>query len=491
MPIQPLMLPIQTYEHRSKPASTSKIVNCYAEQLPGDAKSPVALSRAPGIKSWITVGDGPIRGMLRAYGTGYQRTDSGDVNQYAHLWVISGSELYWVHRDGISFSAVTQNGFPDLGTPGQISMSQDANQIAVVNQPDAYHHTTTPGSTATGQATSATFLAYGGAKLVEFLDNWILYVAPDSATMFGADIGTVVGVNDPLNFITAESSPDNIVSMIADHGQLILFGEETSEIWQNTGVAGFPFQKTINGVFNQGCAAINSPAKQDQTVFWLADDLTVRRLEGLTPVRVSTHGIEQILAGLADPSECIGQAYSLNGHLMYSMGFNERTLVFDVTTQTWHERQTYGQSEWNPRYFANVYDKTVVGDYSSNKIGYFDFDTYDEWSSTQLMSWTYQPVYASGTRAFHDKLEIIMETGIGLATGQGSDPQIMLEYSDDGGVSYTSLPSKDIGPVGRTDVRVIWSALGSARQRVYRASVSDPVKITITDTILSVRGGRL
>ena len=84
-----------------------------------------------------------------------------------------------------------------------------------------------------------------------------------------------------------------------------------------------------------------------------------------------------------------------------------------------------------------------------------------------------------------------METGVGLTTGQGSDPKIMLEKSDDGGKTWKSLPDRSLGPLGERLTRAVWHNLGSSRQRVYRAAVSDPISIVVTDTLLEVKGGRI
>jgi hypothetical protein len=84
-----------------------------------------------------------------------------------------------------------------------------------------------------------------------------------------------------------------------------------------------------------------------------------------------------------------------------------------------------------------------------------------------------------------------METGVGLVTGQGSDPELMMEFSDDGGLTWESLPNKKIGMMGEYLHRPFWNALGSARQRVYRGAISDPIRVTISDTTLEARGGRV
>ena len=76
-------LPIEDYD--LTPSSTAKLINCFIEQLPEDAKAPTLLSRAPGIPIWQTVGTGPIYGVLDALD---------------YLFVVSGTKLYRVDQFG-------------------------------------------------------------------------------------------------------------------------------------------------------------------------------------------------------------------------------------------------------------------------------------------------------------------------------------------------------------------------------------------------------
>ena len=82
-----LSLPVHSYRLRSLPASPARLLNCYAEALPPDAKTPVLLTRAPGITEWTEVGDGPIYGMHYAHG---------------FLYVVSGTNLYRVSENKVS-----------------------------------------------------------------------------------------------------------------------------------------------------------------------------------------------------------------------------------------------------------------------------------------------------------------------------------------------------------------------------------------------------
>lgn len=458
-------LPFHSYALRWPAASAARLLNCFPEKLPEGANRPYALVRTPGIGAWTTVGNGPISAMHYALG---------------YLWVVSGSKLYRVASD----KTVTELG--TVGLPTRIDIDNNATTVVVVNEPNAYYYDT---STSTfGQITDADFTSRGATD-VEFLDNYLLFVEPDSGRFFGSDVGSATSF-DSLNFATAEGSPDDLVGIKVDHRQVILLGENTTEIWENRGSSGFPFARAANGFIEQGCFNGRTAAKLDNTVFWLAQDYTVRALRGNTPERVSQAGIEQALGEVSIASG-LAWTYTQEGHLFYVLQFPERTFVFDATTNEWHERQTYGYDYWLPWSHAQAFGLELVGDIESNKIGYLSPTVYADWGTTQRMSWTYQPVYADANRAFHDRLEIVMETGVGLISGQGSDPEIMMEVSDDGGTTFSSLPNRSIGRMGEYRHRVFWQNIGSAYQRVYRGAISDPVKGVIKDTQLQARGGHL
>lgn len=336
-----------------------------------------------------------------------------------------------------------------------------------------------------------------GAGNVIFLENFLLFREPNSDRMFGAELGSATDY-DALDYVNADSNPDYLVGLIADHRNAVAFGKKTTELYTNTGVSGFPFERIINGTMQVGLAAENLYERAFDVVYFIADDLTVRRLDGNQPVRVSTHFIEQKLD--KDFTLSSGRAFSYwqEGHFFVGFSFAEGTILYDAVTQEWHERESYSRSYWRFGSMARFADKMLAGDLDSNEIVELDLDSYDEAvsdpdmsSNVHVMEWTYQPIYAEGIRAFHDRLEVRFEAGVGLTTGQGSDPKIMMEYSDDGGRTWRALPTRTLGKKGEYKDRAVWHNLGSSRQRVYRGSVSDPVKVYIGDTIVEVRGGRL
>lgn len=460
-----LALPIHSYRLRSTPSSTARLVNCYAEQLPPDAKTPVLLKRAPGIPDWTTVGTGPIAGLFFALG---------------YVFAISGSKLYKID------SSKTATLLGDIGAPGNIDIDANTSAIVVVNEPNAYYYD----GTTFGQITDPDFTVLG-ANSVEFLDNFLLFTVPDSDVFFGSDLGSATSF-DALNFASAEGAPDNLVGNKVDHRQAVLLGEKTAEIWENIGQAGFPFARAANGFIEIGCFNGALAIKLDQSICWPANDYTMRRLQGTTAVRISTHAIEQFLTTVTFGS-AKAYSYTQDGHLFGVWTFPEGTIVYDATTQEWAERASYGYDYWRAGVHTQAFGLELVGDTTSNKIGYLSATDYDEWGDIQRMEWTYQAVVPeSKNRVFHDRLDVVCDVGVGLTSGQGSDPQIMLDYSDDGGITWLSMPNRSLGPIGQYNVQVSWERLGSSlKPRVYRMAVSDPVNVTLRDTQWTGRGGMI
>jgi hypothetical protein len=433
--------------------------------LPQNAKAPYMLVRTHGIAAWLEVGAGPIKALHTALG---------------YLWVVSGYELYRVD------SNLTATFIGTVGASSRVDIDHNVFTIVVVSEPNGFYYDTA--SSTFGPITDTDFTSRGAGD-VEFIDNFMLFREPSTGRFFASDVGSATAY-DGLNFATAEGAPDNLVGLKVDHREALLFGDSSIEIWELVGGAGFPFARSANGFIEIGCANGGTIAKLDNTVFWLAPDNTVRRLDGVTPIRVSQDGIEQALASMTLSS---GQAFScsLEGQLYYVLSFLEGTFVYNVTTKQWHEQKTYGFNYWLAGSYAQFSGLDLVGDVSSNRIGRLSTAAYQDWDLIQRMEWTYQPVYADSNTVFHDRLDVICEAGVGTTLGQGVDPQMMMDVSDDGGETWEALPSTSMGAIGNFRRTVSWGQLGSAEDRVYRGAVSDPVRVNIIDTQLTARGARV
>ena len=463
------------YVARSVNAADNRMINLFPEIIPEGGKEPAFLNRAPGLKLKVSVGLGPIRGM----------------------WVL-GDNLYVVSRDKLykvdSSYAVTTLGTVS-GTSGPVSMADNGIQLFVAcNGPSYIYNSQT---NVFAQITDGDF---PGAVTVSYLDGYFVFSEPNSQKIWVTALldGTSV---DPLDFASAEGSPDGVVGIIADHREIWVFGTNSVEVWYDSGNADFPLSR-IQGAFNElGCAAPYSIAKMDNGLFWLGKDARgqgiVYRANGYTGQRISTHAVEWQIQQYANMSDAIGYTYQQDGHSFYVLIFPQadRTWVYDVATQAWHERAGFANGDFT-RHRSNCQaffqGDVLVGDYQNANVYSFDLDDFSDNGSIQkwLRSWRALPTGQNNLkRTAQHSLQLDLETGVGLNLGQGSDPQVMLRWSDDGGHTWSSEHWVSIGKIGEFYRRAIWRRLGMTmklRDRVYEVSGTDPVKIAVVGAELLV-----
>jgi len=464
-----------SYVARSVNAADARMVNLFPEIVPEAGKEPAFLNRAPGLKLEFTVGTGPVRGLWVLAG---------------NLYVVSGSQLYKVTSNYV----VTLIGTVS-GNSGPVSMSDNGTQLFIAcNGPSFIYNSLT---NVFQQITDPDF---PGAVTVGYLDGYFVFNEPNSQKIWVTALleGTLV---DPLDFASAEGSPDGVVGIIVDHGQLWVYGTNSIEVWYNSGNADFPFSR-IQGAFNElCCAAAYSIAKMDNGLFWLGKDARgqgmVYRANGYSGQRISTHAVEWHIQQYGNLSDAIGYTYQQDGHSFYVLIFPsaDTTWVYDVATQAWHERAGFANGDFT-RHRSNCQaffgSNVLVGDYQNGNVYSFDLDDFSDNGSIQkwLRSWRALPTGQNNLkRTAHHSLQLDCETGVGLNLGQGSDPEVMLRWSDDGGHTWSNEHWVSIGKIGEYYRRAIWRRLGMTlklRDRVYEVSGTDPVKIAIMGAELMV-----
>lgn len=452
---QPISFGSQSYQSPSLPWSAQRLVNWYAESAPpsGDTLSPLILLPRPGTEELQA-----ISGECRALYV---------VNDI--LYGVFGNAVYSIDTD------YTATLLGNVGISGPVYITDNGDQLNIVTDPSSYIYNFSSG--VFSQVTDIDFL---GASSVTHLDGYFVYSrSGNSGEFFFSD--SLDGTSfDALNFATAEMDSDVLLRVFADHGELWLFGSKTTEIWIPAGTTDFPFTRSTNAGPEKGISAPDSVAKVDNTICWIGHDRVVYRSNGYTPVVISTRPIEKILTTSTNLSEVTGRAYTQNGHAFYILtsAYNGWTLVYDAATGLWHERATYPHQWWrygHPVYFNN---EVIVGGVDGNLYA-LNTTTYTEDTGTIRFEVTSPPVSSNGQRITVTKLEVLMETGVGLTAGQGSDPQAMLQFSKDGGRTWSSEQWRTMGAIGEYNTRVVWRNLGQGYNFVFRLAVSDPVKPVI------------
>ena len=447
MPTIPL--PIHSY---NQPARVpARLVNCYAQQTVG--KGPVELIGAPGIVPFSAPGGGPGRGLFVMRGV---------------LYAVSGNRLYKIESTGAETS---------LGIlPGSTKLTFAGNGVEIVFS-NKYIFSG-------GTVQEITDPDLPPVSTIDYVDGYVVYAETGSGR-WGCSELYDGATYDGLDFALAEAHPDDLIALKVDHRQVMLFGQETTEIWYNSGGAGFPFERLAGAAIEYGLLARHGIAKQDNSVFWLASDRTIRRLTGQTPVRVSQHGVEEKLSSYSRVDDCEAFPINWNGHLWVVFRFPEAgaTWVYDVTTNEWHERSTYGSSTWNITDCVSCYGRVFVQNATTGALGYLSDSVHTEFGGTLRREWTYPQVYAVNQPLIHAQLDLVGRVG---TAPLGEVAHVNLEISDDGGNTWAGLPVRELGRTGEYSNVVRWNRLGQARDRVYRMSVDDAaVPVVVTDTVLT------
>lgn len=466
------------YVARSVNAADNRMVNLFPELIPEGGKESGFLNRAPGLKLEQSVGLGPIRALWA------HQTNGSD------FYVVSGTEVFKL--TGLTATPVKLG---NVSGTGPVSIADNGTQIFFAcNGPSYIYNETT---NVFAQITDPDF---PGAVTVGYLDGYFVFNEPDSQRVWVTSLLDGLSV-DPLDFASAEGSPDGLVSLIVDHREAWLFGSDSVEVWYDAGNADFPLAR-IQGAFNEiGCVAAYSVAKLDNGLFWLGTDARgqgiVYRANGYTGVRVSTHAIEYAIAQYGNISDALAYTYQQEGHSFYVLIFPtaNATWVYDVSTQMWHERAGFVNGAFTRHRSncqCNFEGNTIVGDFENGNIYTFDLDVYADNSQPQkwLRSWrALAPGQNNLKRTSHHSLQLDAETGVGLVVGQGNQPEAMLRWSDDGGHTWSNEHWQLMGAIGQYGYRTIWRRLGMTlklRDRVYEVSGTDPVKIAIMGAELYV-----
>lgn len=490
-----------SYVAASINAANDRCVNLYPEAVPYGGKEPGFLRRAPGMQLLQplvsgspvnTLDDGPIRGLHVYGGKLYVVTaESPATLPYPEtkLWELDAS-----YNATLIGTIAT-----DVGT-GQVSMADNGVQMFLACGDAAgtsyiYNNSTL----AFAQITDPDF---PGASSVGFIDGYFVFSEPNSQKLWVTALldGTSV---DPLDFSSAEGAPDDILYVLVSNREIWVFGTTSTEVWYDAGGPDFPLER-IAGAFNElGCAAKYSPAKLANKVFWLGRNAEgqgiVYQSEGYIGVRTSTHAVETAIQSYSTIEDAIGMVYQQDGHPFYILTFPtaNKTWVYDLSTNLWHERAGWVASEFvrhRANCMASFNGKIIVGDYLNGKLYTLESSVYSDDDQIQrwLRSWRALPTGQNNlNRTAQHALQIDCESGVGLVTGQGSDPQLMLRWSDDGGHTWSNEHWRSMGKIGETGRRVIWRRLGMTerlRDRVYELSGTDPVKVAIIGAQLRLSG---
>lgn len=428
----------------------------------------VVVFGCPGLTQLGTLGGNPCRGLHVMGGI---------------LYALSGNGLYALN-DTFTPSLVGTIG----SVAGVVSMADNGQQLIIVDGVSGYVYTPS-----TGVMAQITAEGWPVASSVCFLDGY--FIVNQSGKNFFNFSTLYDGLAwDALDYNAAEAAPDAVVAVASIFGFLYVFGSETLEIWYDAGDALTVFRRADGMLSNTGLLAPKSVAKVGDTgtlLCWLATSpqgsgYAVANAGGATMVRISTPEVEYAWAQYPVLSDARAFGYTIEGHIFYQITFPSAnaTWVYDFTTKQWHERQT-GQNRHLAECYAFFANRHVVGSYLDGKLYEVRMDKYDD-AGQAIQRELVSPTLGDDDTGLvsYQSFQVDMERGVGLASGQGQIPEVMLSWSSDGGHSWCDEITGGIGAQGVYDLRVIFRRLGRSFRRTWKIRVSDPVKVVFLNAVV-------
>ena len=456
MPKVPLGLPTGSNQTRFGYGGAARLVNCYSEDAGPEARS-TTIYATEGLDPWLTVSaSGGIKCLIttdtRLYGVAGKQVFTVDINEVVTILLTLAVEApcYMVRNRR---NPNTQVGLVTNGLYYVI----DGVTITLNADPDLL----------------------GPPSSIAVRDG--IFLIP---TNFNRYFGT--GEDDAANvaagfFGRAQRNPDEILRVMASETDVVLFGSQSIEWHQNqpNALAAFPFVPIAQ--VEIGIIGPEAVAKLDRAMVWVANDGTVRMMQGYGGVRISNYSVERAIGGLLDPSviQLFGWNQKDTGHAFMAVTCAKFTWVYDFKTEKWHERESYGLTRWRASQTVEWQGQVLAGDYATGTLYSLTGSVMTDNGAAIVMKVQCPPVDGQPDGIRYDELNVYFAPGVGNngANLHGSMPKMMVDWSDDGGSTWSAQRFAQMGVAGDTQSRAKFTRLGASyyNTRTFRFSISADV----------------
>lgn len=448
---------------RSSAVDASHTINLYLDEIPTQ-RGTYYLAGMPGLRPLLTLPSAPVRGL-------YQSTTG-------RTFAVTSTTLYELFSGGTFLARGTVH-------TGTAPVSLVDNGVHLVLSVDGVGYAY---AMATNTLTTLPLTGPQTFGRVAYLDQRILTNEPGTSRFWFSDLANAT-VWPALNFYAAEGRPDPLVTLLVDSRQIYLIGTLSSEIWYPTGEALNPYARAQSAFIEQGGEAPAGQAAANNTFYWLGGSSRgegpIWKLQGATPVRVSTAAIETAMSRMPTVGDCVAYPLSWGGHswVVWDFPSGNQTWLYDTNLEAWCELADLGEDGalsayrgWTHAYSAGEH---VLGDRASGQVYLLD-PAYHFYGTDPLYRERIAPHLRNNQQPVtYSKFELIAQAGVGLdgAPPVGVDPQVRLRWSDDGGQQWSYPLWRSAGRLGQRSQQLVWRQLGQAKHvRTFAVATTDPVQ---------------
>ncbi len=450
-----LPLGLSTYQSNDYGFPSVELENWFAEQAPDRNDRPARLLPVPGLVSFASSLNGAIRGM-----------DQRDGLLSDKMVVCAGLRVYTITSGGTVVEIGTVTG------TGKAHFAGSQADMVVAAGGTAY--------TVTGSLTSITVGASTGNIIdVATYQQRHIFAEEDSGRLWFSDPGDPTAVANTA-FATSSDEADPLLGVEVWQDTIWALGTQTIRGYVGTGDVDAPFVPRPGALFSTGIVGNAAIVRADFGLYVVGDDGRVyRAAQGIEAI--STPPIERLIEDVTTKSDIRLSAHNWGGHQFIGLHLpGVGDYFFDQLTGFWHRRKEIGNARYLAHDFLNAHGVTYVGDRSAGTIYTADRDVFTHnGAEVRRVAQCLFPV--EDNRPQISNLVVEMQSGVGLVTGQGSDPQVMMRHSRNGR-TWSSEVSRSFGKIGEYNHRCLFGSLGRFNPPLgmIEIAVSDPVPATVT-----------
>lgn len=459
----PLNVVGQEYEHRSTAISVQKTMNLIPQtEVTGAAQT--SLTTWPGCNSFCLL-TGSNRGITRFKN---------------ELYKVSGTTLYKISSVGVATTIGTISG------TNRCIFANDGTNMIITTGGTGYQLS----GTTLSQITDTDF---ENGNSSSYLNQQFIYDG-NGGRFQVSDVGDPDSLQ-PNNFATAESSPDDTIRTFPFRERVYIFGERSVETWYNSGTGNPPFSRVNGGTMNVGLGAIHSVAATDDYCYFLGDDRRVYRFSSHQPQNVTSIAISHQIGLMIDFSDAIASIYQIEGQSFYIITFPTagKTYGFNEQAAAWFSLSTgANQSRYIGEDYIECYGKKFIASKEDGSVLQLSLTTYTDNSSVKSQERIIGPINGTSLgipaeRLLMSYVDLVMEMGVGISTGQGSNPQLLISASFDGGKSWTNEDDVLLGRTGEGRLKARWDHMESFYSCFIRIKCTDPVFISLFSGSIGIK----
>lgn len=289
-----------------------------------------------------------------------------------------------------------------------------------------------------------------------------------------------------LNYIQSETSINELTAIRSNTREAWVFSPKNIEVYTPTGSADSPsaFARVSGAYIDKGCKYKNCIAMNQNMFYWVSTDNCIYRNNGYNAEKISTVALENEIMNYGDQEDILGQIYTQAGHTFYVVKFktSKKTWCYDITTGLWHERES-GDSEWKGDLIISAWNHTYVSDKDKSILYDLDLNAGTDNGEVIKREFVFPTIKNEELRIFHRRLEIDMDTGF------SNNENLFLQYSDDGGYTWSNEYWVNLGEKAEYNKKLEWRRLGSAITRIYKVKMSTQNRVNIIGAYIDIKKG--